>query len=62
MKIVLYDKSKKAYAYTVTESFIVQPNETEVLDDSGDNRLTIITCTDDGTQRQVVVAAFDGDR
>lgn len=62
MKIVLYDKSKKAYAYTVTESFIVQSNETEVLDDPGDNRLTIITCTDDGTQRQVVVAAFDGDR
>jgi LPXTG-site transpeptidase (sortase) family protein len=55
MEIVLYDKDKKSYVYTVSESFIVEPNETWVLDDFGDNRITIITCTDDGTQRQVVV-------
>ena len=55
MEIVLYDKYKKSYVYTVSESFIVEPNETWVLDDFGDNRITIITCTDDGTQRQVVV-------
>lgn len=55
MKIVLYDKNKKKYTYIVTDSFIVEPNETWVLDDFGDNRVTIITCTDDGTQRQIVV-------
>lgn len=55
MEINLFDKEKKCYAYTITESFIVEPNETWVLDDFGDDRITIITCTDDGTQRQVVV-------
>lgn len=55
MRIVLYDKNKKSYTYSVTDSFIVESNETWVLDDFGDNRITIITCTDDGTQRQIVV-------
>lgn len=55
MEIFLYDKKKKCYSYTVTENFIVEPNETWVLKDFGDDRITIITCTDDGTQRQVVV-------
>ncbi len=55
MKIFLYDKEKKCYTYTVTENFIVEPNETWILDDFGDDRITIITCTDDGSQRQVVV-------
>lgn len=59
MKVILYDKSKNPYTYTVTDSFIVEPNETWVLDDFGDNRLTIITCTDDGTQRLIVVAKYD---
>ena len=30
-----------------------------ILDDFGDDRITIITCTDDGTQRQVVVGLLD---
>lgn len=55
MKINLYDKEKKCYTYTVTEHFIVEPNEIWILDDFGDDRVTIITCTDDGTQRHVVV-------
>jgi LPXTG-site transpeptidase (sortase) family protein len=55
MEIKLYDKDKKCYVYTVSESFIVEPNEGWILDDFGDNRITIITCTDDGSQRQVVV-------
>ncbi len=41
--------------YRVTENFIVNPDEVWVLKDFGDNRVTLITCTDDGTQRQVVV-------
>ncbi len=55
MKITLYDMQKNEYSYTVKESFIVEPNETWILNDFGDDRITIITCTDDGTQRQVVV-------
>lgn len=55
MQINLYDKEKKCYTYKVSEKFIVEPDETWVLNDFGDNRITIITCTDDGTQRQVVI-------
>ena len=55
MQISLYDKEKKCYTYTVTENFIVEPNEVWVLNDFGDDRITIVTCTDDGTQRQIVV-------
>lgn len=55
MEISLYDTDKKRYVYTVTESFIVEPNETWILNDFGDDRVTVVTCTDDGKQRQVVV-------
>jgi len=55
MKIYLYDKDKKRYTYTVKEKFIVEPDETWILGDFGDNRITIITCTDSGEQRQVIV-------
>lgn len=58
MKICLYDKENKCYTYTVTDSFIVEPNETWVLSDFGDDRITIITCTDDGSQRLVVVGSL----
>ena len=59
MQISLYDVQKNRYDYTVTESFIVEPDETWVLDDAGDDRITIITCTDDGTQRLVVTGIFE---
>lgn len=55
MEIILYDKDKNPYTYTVTDTFIIKPNETWVLNDFSDDRITIITCTDDGTERQVVV-------
>lgn len=58
MEIILYDKEKNRYKYTVTDKFIVEPDETWILDDFGDNRITIITCTDDGTQRQVIVGTL----
>ena len=53
--IVLYDVNKNQYTYTADKSYIVKPSETWVLDDFGDNRITLITCTDDGSQRFVVV-------
>ena len=55
-KVNLYDKNKKCYSYIVKEVKIVEPDETWILDDFGDDRITIVTCTDDGTQRLVVVA------
>ncbi|MBR5166412.1 MAG: class D sortase [Ruminococcus sp.] len=58
MTINLYDKEKKKYPYVVTEIIEVAPNETEILNDFWDNRLTIITCTDDGTKRLVVVGIY----
>ena len=59
MTIYLYDKEKHEYAYTVTEYHIVEPNEVWVLNDFGDDRVTIVTCTDDGTQRQSVVGQLN---
>lgn len=58
MEIILYDKEKNPYKYTVTDKFIIKPDETWVLNDFGDDRITIITCTDDGTERQVVVGSL----
>lgn len=55
MEITLWDKEKKRYKYAITDKFIVEPDETWILNDFGDDRITIVTCTDDGTQRQVVV-------
>ena len=49
------DENKTCYTYEVFEKLIVTPEETWVLDDFDDDRITIITCTDDGTQRQVVI-------
>ena len=61
MTIYLYDVQKNEYAYTVTEYHIVEPNEVWVLNDFGDDRVTIVTCTDDGTQRQIVVGQLNRD-
>ena len=58
MKITLYSKDKTRYSYIVTDNFIVEPDEIWVLDDFGDDRITLITCTDDGRQRQVVVGVL----
>ena len=55
MYLIDNDKQRTKQTYTVTKNFIVKPNETWVLDDFGDDRITIVTCTDDGTQRQIVV-------
>ena len=55
MYLVDNDANRTRYLYIVTEYKIVDPKQVEVLNDYGDNRLTVISCTDDGTQRQVVV-------
>lgn len=55
MYLIDNDTNRTKYLYIVMEYKTVEPNQTEVLNDYGDNRITVISCTDDGTQRQVVV-------
>lgn len=59
MYLIDNDDNRTKYTYIVTENFIVEPSETRVLDDFGDNRITIVTCTDDDTQRQIVVGILN---
>ena len=49
------DEKRTKYTYVVTEYKTVKPSDTWVLNDFGDDRLTVISCTDDGEYRQVVV-------
>lgn len=56
MEVQLREPDKEPVSYYITDMFIVEPNETWILDDFGDCRVTIVTCTDDGSQRRIVVA------
>lgn len=64
MEIQLYDTVQDAnaerpqYVYEITEMFYVQPNELWVIGDFGDDRLTLVTCNDDGSERLIVVAQY----
>lgn len=62
MQIILYDKYKNKFYYSVESIIIVNPNETWILNDFGDNRVTIVTCTDDGNQRLVVTGKLLNDK
>ena len=62
MYLIDNDEQRTKYTYTVTKNFIVEPNKTWVLEDFGDDRITIVTCTDDGTQRQIVVGMLQNDQ
>ncbi|MDE5936000.1 MAG: sortase, partial [Ruminococcus sp.] len=54
MYLIDIDSEHTKYTYIVTDYTIVEPSAVEVLKDYGDNRLTVISCTDDGKYRQVV--------
>jgi len=55
IRLIDNNSDRTVYSYTVSEYNIVTPQSTEILKDFGDNRITIISCTDDGKNRQVVV-------
>ena len=55
MYITDIDEKRTKYTYIVTDYEIVAPEQTGVLNDFGDDRITVISCTDDGKFRQVVV-------
>ena len=59
MYLVNIDENRTRYKYIVTEYKTVEPSDTWVLNDFGDDRLTVISCTDDGKQRQVVVGMLN---
>ena len=61
MEILARDAEKHEYSYTVSEMFTVEPNEIWILGDFGDDRITLVTCTDDGSQRLIVVGKLNGD-
>lgn len=56
MEVQLREPGQDPVSYYITDMFIVEPNETWILGDFGDTRVTIVTCTDDGSQRRIVVA------
>lgn len=58
MRLIDIDEKKTVYTYVVTEYTIVDPHTVTVLSDFDDDRLTLITCTDDGKNRQVVVGTL----
>lgn len=41
--------------FEVPEKLIVNPEETWVLNNFDDDLITVVTCTDDDMQRQVVI-------
>lgn len=55
MEMNLYDKNKNCYRYLVSHITVIDPDDTYVLEDYEDNRITVIACTDDGSQRVCVV-------
>ena len=56
------DKQKNKYVYVIDDIFIVEPNETWILQDFDDVRVTLVTCTDDGTQRLTVVGKLSDNK
>ena len=59
MEVRLSPVGGEPVLYTVADMFIVEPNVTWILDEFGDTRITMVTCTDDGTQRRIVVAKLN---
>lgn len=58
---VFVSNSLREYRYVVTDSFVVNPDQTEVMAPTNDKRVTLITCTPIGldTQRLIVTAILD---
>lgn len=56
MILTLTSLDGKTYYYTISETFIVEIPETWILDDFKDDRVTLVTCTDDGSQRRIIIA------
>lgn len=51
---VIVKTNEKKYTYVVEENFIVDPEEVEVLDNTKDSTMTLVTCTVGAKQRVIV--------
>ncbi|HBD86045.1 MAG TPA: sortase, partial [Clostridiales bacterium] len=60
---ILVDRSGITYTYIVEETFVVAPEDTWVLSETEDARITLITCTPVrvATHRLIVRAVLTGD-
>lgn len=54
----LISKEGVCYTYYVTEKFVVEPEDVWILSDFADTRLTLITCTENGSKRLIVVGTL----
>lgn len=54
-KINIYDENGDLREYTLVQTKVVIPTDVGVLRDFKDNRLTIVTCTDGGNMRLILV-------
>jgi sortase A len=41
---VIFETLQGTFVYEITESLVVEPNQVEILEDKGDNRVTLIAC------------------
>lgn len=62
-EVVLTNLKGEEYTYVVYEHFIVEPTQVEVVKDLGmpGKYLTMVTCTNDGTQRHICRAKCTSD-
>ncbi len=51
---VLVKANKKEYVYEVTDSFIVSPDNVDVLDNTDEATITLVTCTVGAKERVIV--------
>lgn len=51
---VIVKANKKEYIYEVTDNFIVDPSRVDVLDDTDDATITLVTCTVGAKERVIV--------
>ena len=52
---ILVDTAQGEFRYLVTEQQIVKPTQTEVLEDKGDDRLTLTSCHPEYSSRQRII-------
>ncbi len=59
---VVFDTLQGQFIYEVTESKVVQPDQVEILEDKGDNRITLIACHPkySAAQRLIVIGKLVG--
>ena len=58
---ILVKANKKEYVYEITESFIVAPDRVDVLDNTDDATITLVTCTVGAKDRVIVKGKLVGE-